>query len=64
MNRAVWSFWSKPYRTFYHRAWHSEATHLLSWALSVAEAARHYPVTCLHTDSAGAELPAFAPGRR
>ncbi|GGJ35534.1 DUF6734 family protein [Neoroseomonas lacus] len=56
MNRAVWSFWSKPYRAYYHRAWHSELTHLLSWALSVAEAANHYPITCLHTDSTGAEL--------
>lgn len=54
--KAVWSFWSKPYRAYYHRAWHSEVTHLLSWALSVAEASRHYPMTCLYTDSAGAEL--------
>ncbi|MBW6398876.1 hypothetical protein KPL78_13510 [Roseomonas sp. HJA6] len=56
MTRAVWSFWSKPYRAYYHRAWHSKATHLLAWALSVTEAARHYPVTCLHADSAGAAL--------
>jgi hypothetical protein len=54
--RAVWSFWSKPFRAYYHRAWRSEATHLLSWALSVAETARHYPSTCLLTDTAGAEL--------
>ncbi|WP_207539264.1 DUF6734 family protein [Sabulicella rubraurantiaca] len=56
MRRAVWSFWSRPYRAYYHRAWHSDATHLLSWALSVTEASRRYPLTCLHADSAGAEL--------
>lgn len=54
--RAVWSFWSKPYRAFYHRSWLDERTHLLSWALSISEASRHYPITCLHTDAIGAEL--------
>lgn len=56
MIRAVWSFWSKPYLGFYHHNWLDERTHLLSWALSVSEASRHYPVTCLHTDTFGAEL--------
>jgi hypothetical protein len=54
--RAVWSFWSAPYRSHYHRLWHSEKHHLLSWVLSVGEASRHYPDTSLVTDSAGARM--------
>ena len=54
--RAVWSFWSTPYRGHYHRLWHSEKHHLLSWVLSVGEASRHYPDTSLVTDSAGARM--------
>jgi hypothetical protein len=54
--RAVWSFWSRPHRLFYNRVWHSERAHLLCWALSVAEAARHFEETCLVTDDAGAAL--------
>lgn len=54
--RAVWSFWSAPYRGHYHRFWHSERHHLLSWVLSVGEASRHYPDTWLFTDSAGARV--------
>jgi hypothetical protein len=54
--RAVWSFWSRPHRLFYNRLWHSERAHLLCWALSVAEAARHVDETCLITEDAGAAL--------
>jgi hypothetical protein len=54
--RVVWSFWSAPYRGHYHRLWHSEKHHLLSWVLSVGEAGRHYPDTCLFTDSQGARM--------
>jgi hypothetical protein len=54
--RAVWTFWSAPFRAHYHRLWLSERHHLLSWVLSVGEAARHYPETCLVTDSVGAAL--------
>jgi hypothetical protein len=54
--RAVWSFWSSPYRAHYHRLWHSEKHHLLSWALSVAVASKHYPDTWLVTDSRGARV--------
>ena len=54
--RAVWSFWSLPYRAHYHRHWRSEKHHLLSWVLSVREASRHYPDTCLVTDSQGASI--------
>jgi len=54
--RAVWSFWSAPYRAHYHRLWLSEKYHLLSWVLSVGEASQHYTDTCLFTDSWGARL--------
>ena len=54
--RAVWSFWSAPYRAHYHRLWFSEQHHLFSWVLSVLQASRHYPDTCLFTDSWGARL--------
>lgn len=54
--RAVWSFWSAPYRRHYHRFWRSEKHHLLSWVLSVGEASRHYKDTWLFTDSRGAGI--------
>jgi hypothetical protein len=54
--RAVWSFWSKPYTAFHHKAWISDRHHLLSWILSVRTAQRHYPDTLLVTDDAGANL--------
>jgi hypothetical protein len=52
----VWSFWSVPYRAHYHRFWRSRMHHLLSWVLSACEAGRHYPDTCLVTDTEGARL--------
>ncbi|HEY2048778.1 MAG TPA: DUF6734 family protein [Caulobacteraceae bacterium] len=52
----MWSFWSRPHRLYYHRLWRSERAHLLCWALSVAEAARHFEEVCLVADEAGAEL--------
>jgi hypothetical protein len=52
--RAVWSFWSKPYEYDRYSVWYSEKHHLLSWILSVETARRHYPDTCLVTDSQGA----------
>ena len=54
--RAVWSFWSAPYRTHYHRQWFSEKHHQLSWILSVGQATQHYPDLWLVTDSDGARL--------
>lgn len=54
--RAVWSFWSTPYRAHYHRLWYGERHHLFAWVLSVMEARKHYPDTCLVTDSGGARL--------
>ena len=56
MMRAVWSFWSAPYRAHYHRFWLDERYHLLSWILSVMQGSRHYPDARLIADSAGAEI--------
>jgi len=54
--RAVWSFWSRPYRAVAERTWGSDANHLLAWALSFERARRHYPEAVLVTDDAGARL--------
>jgi len=54
--RAVWSFWSEPYRAVAARTWGSDANHLLAWALSFERARLHYPDTALVTDDAGARL--------
>lgn len=54
--RAVWSFWSKPWRERRGWSWPSEKHHLLAWVLSVESARRHYPDTMLVTDSEGARM--------
>ena len=54
--RAVWSFWSKPYRAGQCHAWLSEFHHALAWSLSVQEASKHYSDTWLYTDDEGARL--------
>jgi hypothetical protein len=54
--RAVWSFWSEPFRRGEGSAWLSAYHAYLSWVLSVEAARRHYPDTALVTDDAGAEL--------
>jgi hypothetical protein len=54
--RAVWSFWSEPFRTHYASVWGTPLNHALAWVVSVLSAARHYPETVLVTDSAGAKL--------
>jgi Family of unknown function (DUF6734) len=54
--RAVWSFWSKPFRSHYGSAWGTPLNHSLAWVVSVLTAARHYPDTLLVTDSAGARM--------
>ncbi len=54
--RAVWSFWTKPFEYDRGSAWYSGKHHLLSWILSLEAARRHYPRTCLITDSAGARM--------
>jgi hypothetical protein len=54
--KAVWSFWSKPFRSHHHRVWASEKHHLLAWVLSTQTARQHYRATELHTDDAGARM--------
>jgi hypothetical protein len=54
--RAVWSFWSKPFKAHRHGSWASEKHHLLAWVLSTMTARRHYRATALCTDDAGARL--------
>lgn len=56
MNRAVWSFWSKPFRHNSRTVWPSQRHHLLAWVLSVEAARRHYPQTTLVTDDFGAVM--------
>jgi len=54
--RAVWSFWSEPYRGGHGSPWLSDYHMRLAWCLSVELARRHYPDTALVTDTAGARL--------
>jgi hypothetical protein len=54
--RAVWSFWTKPFRSHHKNVWLTERHHLLSWVLSVQTAKQHYPETALFTDADGARL--------
>lgn len=54
--RAVWSFWSRPFHTYYGRIWSKPLHHLLAWGLSVNAASRHYPETLLVTDQPGKRL--------
>lgn len=52
ISRAIWSFWSKPFR-LQRSSWLSERHHLLSWVLSVQTARKHFARTALYTDAAG-----------
>lgn len=54
--RAVWSFWTRPFKEYYRQLWISEKHHLLAWVLSVEAARKHYPETALITDDDGAAL--------
>jgi hypothetical protein len=54
--RAVWSFWSKPWRACSGQPWLSERHHLLAWLLSFETARTFYPLTTLVTDDEGARL--------
>lgn len=53
---AVWSFWTKPFKSHHATLWASEKHHLLSWVLSVETAKKHYSETSLYTDDEGAAL--------
>ena len=52
--KAVWSLWTQPLRASSHPGWLCERHHALSWILSWETARRHYPDTCLITDTPGA----------
>jgi hypothetical protein len=54
--RAVWSFWSKPYREQRVGIWVNTLEHLLAWGLSLETARQHYPETALYTDDLGASI--------
>jgi hypothetical protein len=54
--RAVWSFWSKPFRAQKGRSWLSPLHHFLAWGLSVRLARKHFPETMLVTDTPGKAL--------
>ena len=54
--RAVWSFWSKPFRAHHHRVWASDRHHLLAWILSTQTAGRYYRPLVLYTDDDGARM--------
>ena len=54
--RAVWSFWSKPFRGEKGRSWQSPLHHLLAWGLSLRLARKHFPETMLVTDTPGRAL--------
>ena len=54
--RAIWSFWTKPYKLRCGWEWFSELHHLLSWILSVQTARQHFAETALYTDDEGAAL--------
>jgi hypothetical protein len=54
--RAVWSFWSKPFRGEKGRMWRSPLHHMLAWGLSLRLARRYFPETALVTDTPGKAL--------
>jgi hypothetical protein len=54
--KAVWSFWTKPFRSRGAGGWRSQKHHLLSWVLSLERARHHYPETALYTDDEGAQM--------
>lgn len=54
--KAIWSFWTKPFKFRHSTAWVSERHHLFSWVLSVETAKKLYCRTALFTDEEGAEL--------
>jgi hypothetical protein len=51
--RAVWSFWSKPFRAHKGRIWREPRHHLLAWGLSLKLARRYFAETQLITDAPG-----------
>lgn len=56
IQRAVWSFWTKPYQAHRKQVWYTDKHHWLAWVLSVETARQHYPETVLVTDDEGAKI--------
>jgi hypothetical protein len=56
VERAVWSYWSKPMDSGFGNPWTGARHHLLSWVLSFEVARKHFRTTALVTDDAGAAL--------
>ena len=56
IDRAVWSFWSRPFAHDTGQRWASERFHLLSWMLSFCTVGAQFESTALVTDDAGARL--------
>lgn len=56
IRRAVWSFWSVPYRHQRGRHWPNDLCHALSWILSFRLASQLFETTALVTDDQGYEL--------
>ena len=54
--RAVWSFWSKPFRRGCGNEWRAPRHHWLAWALSVSLARRHFETLQLVTDALGKKI--------
>jgi hypothetical protein len=56
IDRAVWSFWSRPFAHDAGQRWASDRFHLLSGTLSVCTVGSQFGSTALVTDDAGARL--------
>jgi len=54
--RAVWSFWSEPFRRGRGHSWREPRHHWLAWALSVTLARRHFDALQLVTDAFGKRM--------
>lgn len=54
--RAIWSFWTKPFRARRHYLWLRPEHYFLSWVLSIQTARKHFAKTALFTDDEGARL--------
>ena len=62
--RAVWSFWSKPFKSCKGRIWREPSHHLLAWGLSLRLARQHFAETLLVTDTPGKRMLVDALGSR
>ena len=54
--RAVWSFWTKPFKADKGRIWHEPKHHLYAWGLSLRLARPYFRSTQLITDTPGKRM--------